>query len=161
MSQCTSMSGGRRKGKKTRKTRKMRGGMGHGMGEAINPGNFVHAPSNTSVPMDPSGRVLPDPFSTEPTTNAFIGGRRRRKTKKGGKRKSKKGSRRSRKMRGGVYGVNGGVANVASAGAAFTGAIPGFPTGGGTYGAYAGYPANVAAGNPHNAGVDGVIPLPT
>jgi len=120
--------GGRhRKGHKGRKTRKMRGGMGHGMGAAINAGNFEHAPSNTSVPMDASGRVLPDPFGTDPSGNGFVGGKRRtRKGKKGGKksRKTKKAGRRHKKMRGGAwspenvnsantgYGYNGPTAGI-------------------------------------------------
>jgi hypothetical protein len=80
------MSGGRRR------TRKMRGGNGYGVGDAIAPGAIEYRANMTSVP---------DGAPYKP-----MGGRRRRS------RKSKK-SRRRRTMRGG-----GSVANV---GYSFTG----------------------------------------
>ena len=153
---CNRMPGGRRRG-----TRKMRGGMGHGMGEAINAGNFVHAPSNTSVPVNSAtGGVEADIYAGGDSASKIIGGRRR-KTKKSGK-KSKKGgrksrkspkSRKSRRMRGGA-----GVYNSAVAGSSFTGAVSGMPGAQG-YGAYSGYNVANPAGNPHSAGADGVMQL--
>ena len=150
---CNAIQGGRRG---TRKSRKMRGGMGHGMGEAINAGNFVHAPANTSDAYLPNGSVDTATNALYTGPNAAMVGGRRRKTKKGGKKskKSKKGgrkSRKTRKMRGGA-----GVYNSATAGASFTGAVGGMPGAQG-YGQYSGY--NV--GNPEGgraAGPDGVIP---
>jgi hypothetical protein len=82
-----------------RRTRKMRGGNGYGVGQPIAVGALEYVPNMTSVP---------DGAAYKPS-----GGRRRRKsTKRGGKhRKGHKG--RTRKMRGG-----GSVANV---GYSFTG----------------------------------------
>ena len=149
MGTCGTMAGGkRRKSRKTRKSRKMRGGMGYGVGSAINAGAIEYAPSNTSVPMKPDGSVDSQLAGTDPTTNAFIGGRRRRKTRKG---KGKKGGRRSRKMRGGA-----GVYNSGAVGTGFTGAVSGMP-GSQTYGSYSSYPVKVPAGNPHTTGADGVV----
>ena len=82
-----------------RRTRKMRGGNGYGVGQPIAVGALEYVPNMTSVP---------DGAAYKPS-----GGRRRRKsTKRGGKHlKGHKG--RTRKMRGG-----GSVANV---GYGFTG----------------------------------------
>lgn len=146
MGTCGTMAGGkRRKSRKSRKSRKLRGGMGYGVGSAINAGAIEYAPSNTSVPMKPDGSVDTQLAGTDTTTNAFIGGRRR-KTRKG-----KKGGRRSRKMRGGA-----GVYNSGAVGTGFTGAVSGMP-GSQTYGSYSSYPVKVPAGNPHTTGADGVV----
>ena len=81
-----------------RRSRKMRGGNGYGVGQPIAVGALEYVPNMTSVPNGAAYR---------PT-----GGRRRSKTKRGGKhRRGHKG--RTRKMRGG-----GSVANV---GYSFTG----------------------------------------
>lgn len=149
------MMGGRRRA--SRKSRKMRGGMGYGVGGAIVPGALEYVPSNTSVPMTPSGAVDTKFAAADTATNALVGGRRR-KTKKGGKKskKTKKGgrkTRKSRKMRGGA-----GVYNSAIAGTSFTGAVSGMP-GAQTYGGYSGYNVANPAGNPHSAGADGVMQL--
>jgi hypothetical protein len=155
MGQCGTMAGGKhRKGHK--KTRKMRGGVGYGFGNAIGTNGPEWVPSNTSVPMNAAGQVLPDPYGTNPNTNAYVGGKRRSrrmKTKKGSK-KSKR--RRSRKMRGGM---TPGSVNAGAVGTGFVGGIPGFPTGAQGYGAYAGYPAHVPGGDPHRTGPDGVKQL--
>ena len=81
-----------------RRSRKMTGGNGYGVGQPIAAGALEYVPNMTSVPNGAAYR---------PT-----GGRRRSKTKRGGKhRRGHKG--RTRKMRGG-----GSVANV---GYSFTG----------------------------------------
>jgi hypothetical protein len=81
-----------------RRSRKMTGGNGYGVGQPIAVGALEYVPNMTSVP---------DGAAYRPT-----GGRRRSKTKRGGKhRRGHKG--RTRKMRGG-----GSVANV---GYSFTG----------------------------------------
>jgi hypothetical protein len=77
-----------------RRTRKMRGGNGYGVGQPISVGALEYVPNMTSVP---------DGAAYKP-----IGGRRRRKSRKG-----KKSRRTRRRMRGG-----GSVANV---GYGFTG----------------------------------------
>ena len=83
-----------------RRSRKMRGGNGYGVGQPIAVGALEYVPNMTSVP---GGAAY------KPT-----GGRRRKSTKRGGKhRKGHKGKGRTRKMRGG-----GSVANV---GYGFTG----------------------------------------
>ena len=84
MSSCSGakLMGGRRR------SRKMRGGNGYGVGAAITPGALEYVPNMTSVP----GGAAYKPS----------GGRRRR-TRKGKSRRS----RRTRRMRGG-----GSVANV-------------------------------------------------
>jgi hypothetical protein len=80
-----------------RRSRKMRGGNGYGVGQPIAVGALEYVPNMTSVP---------DGAAYRPT------GGRRRKTKRGGKhRRGHRG--RTRKMRGG-----GSVANV---GYSFTG----------------------------------------
>jgi hypothetical protein len=156
------MMGGRhRKGHKTRKSRKLKGGAFVGFGNnPVGAGAAEWVPvSGAGAYSSVTGQTIPDPTTGE-KASVLVGGKRRSrkgKSKKGGKRRGKKSARRSRKMRGGaVAGVNGGVANVAPVGAGFVGAIPGFPTGGGTYGAYGGYPVNVPGGNPHQVGADGV-----
>ena len=82
------MSGGRRR------TRKMRGGNGYGVGQPISVGALEYVPNMTSVP---------DGAAYKP-----MGGRRRR-SRKGKSRRS----RRTRRMRGG--------GSVASVGYGFTG----------------------------------------
>jgi hypothetical protein len=81
-----------------RRSRKMRGGNGYGVGQPIAVGALEYVPNMTSVPNGAAYR---------PT-----GGRRRSKTKRGGKHRRGHKSR-TRKMRGG-----GSVANV---GYSFTG----------------------------------------
>jgi hypothetical protein len=111
------MAGGKhRKGHK--KTRKMRGGMFSGMGEAINAGNYVHEPVNGSAPVDSrTGAEMKDIYAGGDSA-AMVGGRRYRKSKKS-TRKSRKGkskkvarkTRKTRKMKGGMWSpgnVNGG-----------------------------------------------------
>jgi hypothetical protein len=147
MGTCGALSGGRKK--KTRRTRKLRGGVQYGPVGAISPGAMEWSGVDTSAPYSSSsGQRVHDPFGTSPDTNAKVtGGRRKtRKTRKG--RKGKK----SRKMRGGVS-----VYNAGAMGAAFVGGIPGFPTGSQTYGAYQGYPVKVPADIPHRTGKDGVM----
>lgn len=156
MAQCGTMTGGRHR--KGHKTRRMRGGMGYGFGGAIGTGGAEWVPSNTSGAYLSNGQpdLKTDALYSggKPENVAMVGGKRR-KSRKGKSKKSGKKSRKSRgrKMRGGM---TPGSVNVAPVGASFVGAIPGFPHGGGTYGAYAGYPANVPAGNPHTVGADGV-----
>ena len=148
MGQCGTMYGGKhRKGHNGKKTRKVRGG-GYGFGNAITPGTLEVVPNSTSVPMDPSGRVLPDPFSSQ-QTSVLKGGKRR--TRKGKSKKSGKKNKktRSRKMRGGMYGANG-VVNSANTGYGFVGAQQGV-TGG--IAPAAGYPANVGGAPMNAAGV--------
>ena len=149
---ATPMMGG--KHRKGHKTRKVRGGAGYGFGSAITPGTLEVVPNSTSTPMDPSGKVLPDPYSTQGSGNAstLMGGKRRtRKTKKGGKksRKTKKGGRRNRKMKGGMYGANG-VVNSAGAGYGFSGTTPGV-TGG--IAPATGYASRVGGAPMNEAGV--------
>jgi hypothetical protein len=81
-----------------RRSRKMRGGNGYGVGQPLAVGALEYVPNMTSVP---------DGAAYRPT-----GGRRRSKTKRGGKHRRGHNSR-TRKMRGG-----GSVANV---GYSFTG----------------------------------------
>ena len=150
------MYGGRRKGRKTRKTR---GGAAYGFGSAITPGALTVEAVNTSLPMNSNGSVNTAYAAADTATNAAVGGRRR-KTRKGGKksrtsRKTKKAGRRHKKMRGGASSYNAG-----SVGSGFVGGIPGFPTGGGTYGAYSAYAAKMPAGDTHVTGADGVKQLP-
>ena len=85
---CAKMSGGRRR------TRKMRGGNGYGVGQPISVGALEYVPNMTSVP---------DGAAYKPS-----GGRRRR-SRKGKSRRS----RRTRRMRGG--------GSVAGVGYGFTG----------------------------------------
>jgi hypothetical protein len=85
---CNKMAGGRRR------TRKMRGGNGYGVGQPISVGALEYVPNMTSVP---------DGAAYKP-----MGGRRRR-SRKGKSRRS----RRTRRMRGG--------GSVASVGYGFTG----------------------------------------
>jgi hypothetical protein len=122
------MGGGRRH-KKTRKTRKMKGGVMYGPGGAIAPGALEWGGVDTSAPYDSAtGAKVADPFGTSPDTNAKVTGGRRRKSRKTKKsKKSKKAGRRSRKMRGGAW--SPGNVNAAGVGYGFTG-----PTGGVTGG---------------------------
>jgi hypothetical protein len=116
------MAGGRhRKGHKGKKTRKMRGGVMYGPGEAIAPGALAWGGVDTSAPYDSAtGAKVADPFGTSPDTNAKVTGGRRRKSRKTKKsKKSKKAGRRSRKMRGGAW--SPGNVNAAGAGYGFTG----------------------------------------
>lgn len=152
---ATPLYGGKRR--KTRKTRKMRGGVVSGAIGPLSVGAMEYGAVDISAPVDSStGQAVNDPFKTSGDNNAKVtGGRRRasrRKTKKS--KKSKKGGRKSRKMRGGAAGVY----NVATAGTSFTGAVSGMP-GSQTYGQYTGYNVGNPAGNPHSAGADGVMQL--
>ena len=149
---ATPLYGGKRR--KTRKTRKMRGGVVSGAIGPLSVGAMQYGAVDISAPVSSStGQPVNDPFKTSPDNNAKVtGGRRRRKTKKS--KKSKKGGRKSRKMRGGAAGVY----NVATAGTSFTGAVSGMP-GSQTYGQYTGYNVGNPAGNPHSAGADGVMQL--
>jgi hypothetical protein len=130
----------------------MRGGVmyGYGFDPLTGTGGAGYTAVDTSAPFSSkTGAAIPDPFRTDPTTQA--GGRRRRKTKKGGK-KSKKKTRKTRKhrMRGGA-----GVYNAGATGTSFVGGIPNMP-GSQTYGNYAGYNPQIPATNPHHVGMDGV-----
>ena len=90
-------TGGKRK---TRTSRKMKGGVMYGPGAAITPGALEWSGVDTSAPYDSAtGAKMADPFGTSPDTNAKVtGGRRhKRKTRKG---KSKKGGKKTRKTRG-------------------------------------------------------------
>lgn len=142
------MGGKRRKG---HKTRKMKGGVFYGVGNAITPGALEYKAVSGSQPYSSAtGSAVPDPYATNGNSSTLMGGRRR-KTKKGGKgkKKSKKTTRKSRKMRGGA-----GVYNAGAVGTGFTGAVSGMP-GSQTYGAYTGYASKVPVGGP-TAGEDGV-----
>jgi hypothetical protein len=136
----------------------MRGGMmyGYGFDPLTGTGGAGYTAVDTSAPFSSkTGAAIPDPFRTDPTTQA---GGRRRKSKKGGKKskKSKKGGKKTRKtrkhrMRGGA-----GVYNAGATGTSFVGGISEFPTGSQTYGSYQGYNPQIPATNPHPVGADGV-----
>ena len=146
MGTCGAMTGGKRR--KTRKTRKMRGGA-YGFGAPITVGALEVGKVDTATPYSSaSGQRVEDPFGTSPDSNAKVTGGRRRKTRKG---KGKKGGRKSRKMKGGA-----GVYNSGAVGTGFTGAVSGMP-GSQTYGSYSSYPVKVPTGNPHTTGADGVV----
>ena len=117
---ATPLYGGRRR--KTRKTRKMRGGVVSGAIGPLSVGAMEYGAVDTSAPVSSStGQLVNDPFKTSGDNNAKVtGGRRRRKTKKGGKksRKTRK-SRKSRKMKGGAF--TPGNVNAAGTGYGFTG----------------------------------------
>lgn len=140
-------------GGKHRKTRKLKGGVFYGVGNAITPGALEYKAVSGSQPYSSAtGSAVPDPYATNGNSSTLMGGRRR-KTKKGGKKskKSKKTTRKTRKMRGGMY---PGSVNSAPVGAGFVGGLSGVSNG--TYGTYVGYPQKVPAGNPHPVGADGV-----
>ena len=148
------MMGGRhRKGHKSRKTRKgrkMSGGVMYGPTQAITPGALQWGTVDASAPVDSAtGRVVADPFKTSPDTNAKVTGGRRasRRSRKG---KSKKSVRKTRKMRGGASVFNTGAVRAE---------FVGNPGGKGpfTYGTYVGSPSKVGAGP--TPGPDGVMPL--
>lgn len=156
MAQCNTMTAGRRR--KMGKTRKMRGGMFYGVGEAITPGALAYKAVSGSQPVNPkTGAVESDPFGTvtKGADSVMLGGRRR-KSRKGSKksRKAGKKTRKTRKMRGGVWTPTG--VNSAVAGTAFAGAQPGMPGAQGR-GLYVGYDARTAGGP--TPGPDGVMPL--
>ena len=144
-----SATGGRRhkKSRRTRKVRKLRGGVMYGPGAAINPGALEWGGVDTSAPYDSAtGAKVADPFGTSGDSNAKVtGGRRSRKSKS---KKSKKSSKRSRKMRGGNW--TPGNVNAAGVGYGFSGSTSGVT--GGIAPASA-YPARVG-GAP--MGLDGV-----
>lgn len=99
MSTCgSSLIGGRR-----RRSRKMRGGNGYGVGQPISVGSLEYVPNMTSVP---------DGAAYKPT-----GGRRRRSrsTRNLGFRKGKKAGRRTRRR------LTRGGGSVANVGYGFTG----------------------------------------
>jgi hypothetical protein len=144
------MGGKHRKGHKTRKTRKARGGAGYGFGAPVTVGTLEVVPTSTSTPYSAaSGKPIADPYATNGNSSTLMGGKRR--TRKGKSKKSGKKSRksRSRKMRGGA-----GVYNAGAVGTGFTGAVSGMP-GSQTYGGYTGYAAKLPVGGP-TAGADGV-----
>lgn len=147
MSGC-SATGGRRH-KKSRKTRRMRGGVMYGPGAAIAPGALEWGGVDTSAPYDSAtGAKMADPFGTSPDTNAKVTGGRRRKSRKGKSKKSKKAGRRSCKMKGGSW--SPGNVNAAGVGYGFTG-----PTSGVTGGIApaSAYPARVGGAPMNAAGV--------
>jgi hypothetical protein len=91
--------------------RSLRGGMYGFSGEAVAPGTLV-AEAPYTGPVNAGGAAVPDP--TDPGHGyAGLGGRRRRKSRKG----SKKSRRGTRKMRGGAAEVS-----AMKAGYGFTGA---------------------------------------
>ena len=130
----------------------MRGGMMYGFGfdPLTGTGGAGHTAVNTSAPVNSAtGQVMPDPYASD----TLAGGRRRSKTKKGGKKSKKsKKTRKTRKhrMRGGA-----GVYNAGATGTSFVGAASGMP-GSQTYGNYQGYNPQIPGGNPHMVGADGV-----
>ena len=136
-----------------RRRRTMRGGMmyGYGFDPLTGTGGAGYTAVNTSAPFSSkTGAAIPDPFRTDPTTQA---GGRRRKTKKGGKKSKKsKKTRKTRKMRmrGGA-----GVYNAGATGTSFVGAVPNMP-GSQTYGNYQGYNPQIPGSNPYPIGADGV-----
>jgi hypothetical protein len=141
-----SMGAARRKSK-SRKARKLRGGVFYGVGAPISVGALEYSAVSGSKPYSSStGAAVSDPFDTTgKDASVLMGGRRRtRKGKKGSKksRKTKKVGRRHRKMRGGA-----GVYNAASVGTSFTGAVSGM-SGSQTYGGYTGYASKVPVGGP-------------
>lgn len=103
----TPLMGGRRR--KTRKVRKMKGGMGYGFGGAMGTNGPVWDAS-WGGEVTKSGEPVYDTADRPPVT-----GGRRRKSKKATK-KSKKGGRRRRTMRGGAQ-----WQSIAPAGGGFTG----------------------------------------
>jgi len=137
----------------------MRGGVFYGVGAAITPGALEYKGVSGSQPVDPNkGAALPDPFGTSAKggDSVLLGGRRHRKSRKGGRksRKAGKKSRKTRKMKGGAW--SPGNVNSAIAGTSFVGAQPGMPGAQGR-GLYVGYDARTAGGP--TAGPDGVMPL--
>lgn len=109
--------GGRRR--KTRKTRRMRGGVQSGVVGPLSVGAMEYGAVDTSAPVSSSsGKAIADPFKTSGDSNAKVTGGRRRKT-----RKSKKGGRRRRTMKGGAF--TPGNVNAAGVGYGFTGAAAG------------------------------------
>ena len=118
MGTCGTMQGGKRR--KSRKTRRIRGGA-YGFGAPITVGALEVGKVDTATPYSStSGQRVADPFGTSPDSNAKVTGGRRRKTRKG---KSKKGGRRSRKMKGGAF--SPGNVNAAGTGYGFTGPTDG------------------------------------
>jgi hypothetical protein len=94
-----------------KRSRRMRGGMYGFSGEAVAPGTLVAGAPYTG-PVNAAGAAVPDP--TDPAGGYVgLGGRRRRKSRKGSK-KSRKGTR---KMKGGSAQVS-----AMKAGYGFTGA---------------------------------------
>lgn len=153
------MGGRHRKGHKTRKGKKMRGGVMVGFMGAEGTNGASWGGVDASRAMLPSGgedvKTNNDFTGSRPENSALAGGKRR--TRKGkSKRKSKKSMRRnrSRKMRGGaeVFGVSGGVVNSAGAGYGY-GGTQGIVGSG--YAAPTAYPDNLGGRVP---GVDGVTP---
>lgn len=143
------MAGGRRR--KSKKTRKMKGGMAYGFGAPITVGGLAVEPVNTSLPMKPDGTVNAEYAAADTATNATGGGRRRsRASRKGGKktRKTKKAGRRHRKMKGGA-----GVYNAGAVGYGYSGPQQGVIGG---IAPAAGYAAKVGGYGP-TAGADGVM----
>jgi hypothetical protein len=129
------MAGGRRRGKKSRASRKMRGGNFYGA--AVDPqigSAGLARPSVENVAADSAtGRLIPNNAELNATQ---LGGRRRRrtskKTRKGGKHRR---GHKSRKMRGGMsvgqvgYGFTGtGAAGLADA-VGYNANVGGAPTG--------------------------------
>lgn len=135
----------------------MKGGAGYGFGDPITVGTLSVVPNSTSTPMKPDGTVDTKFAAADTATNATVGGRRMRASRKGGKKSRKGGkksrkttrkSRKSRKMKGGAW--SPGNVNAAGVGYGFTGADSGVR--GGIAPASA-YPARVG-GAP--MGADGV-----
>jgi len=144
---CSAPQGGRRK-------RTMRGGMMYGPVAPITAGALQWGAVNTSAPVNPvTGAAMPDPYGTNPETQA---GGRRRKSKKSKKTKKAKKSKKTRKTRKNRMRGGAGVYNAGSTGTSFVGGIPNFATGSQTYGNYAGYNPQIPGSNPHPVGGDGV-----
>lgn len=126
MAGCSMNAGRRRKDKKkTRKTRKMRGGNFYGPTGAISPGAMEWgAVSNDAYSSATGANLGPDPGAP-----AGTGGRRRsRRSKTKGKKKT---AGRRRKMKGGAF--SPGNVNSASTGV-------GYSSGGSSWASGSGYP---------------------
>lgn len=155
MSTPTCTAGGKRRGK-SRKTKG--GGYGFG-GGVINAGGIVYDANNTSEAYLPNGSkdaATNAAFSGDrPDANGMIGGRKSRKSRKTKKSKKTRKTRktRGRKMRGGMYGANGGVVNAGGAGYGF---VAGDPSLRGGIAPVAGYNANVGGAPMTAAGVRSV-----
>jgi len=154
MSQCsTATRGGKRRGK----SRKMKGA-GYGYeGGVVAVGAPVWGANSTSVAYTPSGGVDPkinDLYTGgKPDGAAMMGGRKSRKTRKSKKTRKTRKTRGRRRMRGGMYGANGGVVNAARAGYGFEAPDAGVRGG---IAPVAGYNANVGGAPMTASGVRSV-----
>ena len=120
-----SVVGGKRR---SRRSRRMRGGAGYGVGEAIAPGALEYKASYTGAADPKSGAAVPDPTlkgTSMEGSYTGIGGRRRSRKSRKGSKKSRKGSR---KMRGGAAQVSAMKAGYGFTGTGSAGLADATPT---------------------------------